>query len=71
MRNRLLVREGVQERLRIGMVGEKGALLSVSIMTTSPWSDRMGEEQLSMPPLLEEESSSSIRLRFISLPLLQ
>lgn len=39
--------------------------LSVSIITTSPWSDRIGEEQPTMRlPLLKEESSSSDRLRF-------
>lgn len=65
--------DGVQERLRLCILGDMGSMvvrgemgLSVSIMTMSPLSDRMGDEQ-PKPPLLKQDSSSSDRLRLRSM----
>lgn len=53
--------EKAEEEVR----GETG--VSLSIMTMSPWSDRMGEAQPMTRLLLKEASSSSDRFRLSSM----
>lgn len=60
----------MQDRLRLCILGESMAVSGlVSIMTTSPLSERMGDERptLPPPPPLKVESSSSDRLRLRSI----